>query len=98
MNTYFRTVPEDISKGLKYNQQPLFPEYQKGIDVISLRKEVLSKAEKLLHSLKKVQVEMGNLYALDHEGIQSRKIDSKELDATLNLRKLDPARVARLTT
>ncbi len=97
-----RNRPEDISKGLNYNQQPLFPEYRKGIDIASLTTEVSMNAKKLLHSLKEIQVEMGNLYALDFEGIQkgiqNHKIDPKNLDATLNLRELDPARVARLTT
>ena len=88
---------KEIHEKLKYKGSPLFPEYKPGMDTKHLTKEVSYKLKKLVHSLKSVQVEMENLYALNFKKIHSKEANIKELDFSLLVKKLDPQRVAHLT-
>ena len=93
--------PHEISKKLEYQGGPLFPEYKPGMDTQSLAKDVGYKLKQLLHSLKGIQVEIENLYALNFDKLsshsRSQEANIKQMDAALAVKDLDPKRVAQLT-
>jgi hypothetical protein len=95
--TYLAETPEQIGPELKFGDEPLFPEFQSNINLEGLQKDVSGSLEKLIRSLKSVQVEMENLYALNFDAPPDARTDAARLMEQGGLRNLDPARVAHLT-
>lgn len=95
--TYLNQNPEQIGPELKFGDDPLFPEFQPGMNLEGLQKDVSGSLEKLIRSLKSVQVEMENLYALNFDAPPEARTDAARLLEQGGLRNLDPARVAHLT-
>ena len=89
--------PEQISEKLKYQGTSLFPEYKPGMNTQGLAKDVSHKLKQLLHSLKSIQVEMENLYALSFSKLSTQETNIKEIDTSLAVKDIDPKRVAQLT-
>ncbi len=98
---YLKNKHEEIHEDLKYEASFLFPEYKNGIDKEALTKDVSVQMQKLLHSLKSVQVEMENLYALNFQSYNPSAIIQDvalmQSNTSLHAKELDPERVAKLT-
>lgn len=101
--TYLDESPAQIAPELRFGDEPLFPEIQAGTNpnpesLAGLRKDVSGTLEKLIRSLKSVQVEMENLYALNFDAPPKTDADAARLiEQQGGLKALDPARVAHLT-
>ncbi|MCR9144810.1 MAG: hypothetical protein NXI24_21410 [bacterium] len=95
--TYLKESPQQITPELKFGDEPLFPEFQANMNLEGLQKDVSGSMEKLIRSLKSVQVEMENLYALNFDAPPEARTDAAALIEQGGLRNLDPARVAHLT-
>ncbi len=98
--TYLDESPAQINPELRFGDEPLFPELPASPDaekLAGLRKDVSGTLEKLIRSLKSVQVEMENLYALNFDAPPKAEADAARLLEQGGLKSLDPARVAHLT-
>ncbi|MBI3394462.1 MAG: hypothetical protein HY042_01365 [Spirochaetia bacterium] len=85
-----------MGKGLTYEGTALFPEGEATSDMAGMTQRVGTNLESLERSLKAVQVEMENLYALNFQGLPDA-IDPKSLADASSVRALNPSRVAKLT-
>ncbi len=96
---YLNRNPEQISAALRFGEEPLFPELQDGQkpNLDALSKATADRMEHLMRSLKSVQVEMENLYALNFNGPSADSVDAARLLEQGGVKQLDPARVAHLT-
>ncbi|MCB1324145.1 MAG: hypothetical protein H7A21_19810 [Spirochaetales bacterium] len=96
--TYLRDFPDRINADLRFNDEALFPEASPGpIQRGEVERNVKTAMESLVLSLKSIQVEMENLYALNFEQKPIQPADAARLFENHGLKELDPARVARLT-
>lgn len=95
--TYLKDYPDQVGPELKFGEEPLFPEFKTGMDLEGLKKDVSGQMEQLIRSLKGVQVEMENLYALNFNAPPQTNTDAARLLEQGGLKNLDPARVAHLT-
>ena len=103
-STYLNQNPDQIGPELKFGDEALFPEIQAGANpkpnLEGLQKDVSGALEKLIRSLKSVQVEMENLYALNFDAPLDSAAgpdSAARLMQEGGLRNLEPARVAHLT-
>ena len=94
---YLQKQPQNISQELKYNGNPLFPEYKKDSDLDQLRDTVTQRIKYLIRGLKSIQVEMENIYALNFNKPSESKIYSGKISDSFNAKGLDRERIAHLT-
>jgi len=87
----------EISDSLEFDGSPLFPELKKGESFDSIQVGVVRQIEASIHSLKSIQVEIENLYALKFEAPPNPETSITSLLKFDLLKGLDPERVARLT-
>ena len=95
--SFLLNKPQAISEKLEYEGSPLFPEYKAGLDTKNLAKNVSYKLKQLLHSMKSIQVEMENLYALNFKALSPEEANIRQMDLSFALKGLDPKRVLQLT-
>src|SRR5690606_9738387 len=62
-------LPEQIHTGLLFSDKPLFPELEAGSTLGEVQTLVDGRLSELARSLKSVQVEMENMYALNFDGL-----------------------------
>lgn len=96
-HSYLSRTPEAINSSLRFNEDPLFPELETGISMKEIEERVASRLQELDRSLKAVQVEMENLYALNFNALPQPGLEPGELVKNQPVKALDPTRVARLT-
>ncbi len=96
--SYLSEVPEQISGALMFEGEPLFPEVAQGRhgDLEDMKKHVGTALETLVRSLKSIEVEMENLYALNFADVDP-SLSVNHMSEMPPVRQLDPGRVARLT-
>lgn len=94
---YITRSPEQINQSLTYQDQPLFPEISEGQKPEDLEQKVAGAMEQLTRSLKSIQVEMENLYALNFSALPRSDVDVGSLFENKGMRELDPGRVSKLT-
>jgi hypothetical protein len=98
---YLEQQPAQIGPELQFGGEALFPEYHPGMDLDELKLSVSGQMEQLVRSLKSLQVEMENLYALNFDAPPRSEAGDPEMTRQLveqgGLKNLDPARVAHLT-
>lgn len=97
---YLQNRPGEISEQLSYENRPLFPEYPKGLDQEAqeaLKQNTAYNLKRLVDSLRSIQVEMENLYALSFESPQGAVANLSSLVTGNSIKDLDPERVAHLT-
>ncbi len=94
---YLQNRPSEINEYLTYEKQPLFPEYGQGMERETLKNEVAENMKRLIESLKSIQVELENLYALNFESPQGTAANLSSLVNGNSIKELDPERVAQLT-
>ena len=93
---YVTERPQDIDASLVYDNQPLFPEW-KGKATPEMQFGIKNGMDGLLRKLRRIQVEMENLYALNFNSLPKFTITSESLSQNPVLNELDPKRVAQLT-
>lgn len=96
--SYLNEIPEQVSSSLMFEGEPLFPEVAQGRagDVHDMKKHVGTALESLVRSLKSIEVEMENLYALNFADVDP-SVNMHRISEMPPVRQLDPGRVARLT-
>lgn len=95
--SYLTELPEQVSSSLLFEGEPLFPEVAAGKnDVQDMKKHVGTALESLVRSLKSIEVEMENLYALNFTDVDP-SVNMHRISEMPPVRQLDPGRVARLT-
>ena len=91
---YVTHFPDKMQENLLFDGEPLFSDLQKSQNPARLEEGIRMNLEGLLQNLKRLEVEMENLYALN--GNLPRFASSVEARSEL-LNNLNPERVARLT-
>ena len=104
---YLLNRSDELNGNLEYKNGQLFPEYNSGRDIESLKNMVAKKLAELLRGLKSVQVEIENLYAINFQRLstdniahaeQLNRLDGIDFDnSSLTLKNIDPERVSKLT-
>ncbi len=94
---YITRSPEQIDGNLTFQNEALFPEIARGEKPAGLEPKVAGAMEQLARSLKSIQVEMENLYALNFSAVPRSDLDLGSLIEQNGMRELDPTRVSRLT-
>ncbi|MDH5656861.1 MAG: hypothetical protein OEZ34_13190 [Spirochaetia bacterium] len=95
--SYLTESPDEINENLKFNEKPLFPEYNQEFNPENAKIYVAKSMTELMQNLKKIQIEMENIHALKfkmNEDPASQAAFHVNQDA---VKHLDPERVARLT-
>lgn len=95
--SYITQNPGEIDEKLTFQNEVLFPELAQGAKPQELEPKVAGAMEQLARSLKSIQVEMENLYALNFSALPRSDVDVGALFENKGMRDLDPGRVSRLT-
>ena len=98
-HTYLTKHQDQVHKDLTFDDEPLFPELDSDnpMDMDLLKTKVFDNLNGLTRSLKSVQIEMENLFALNFQSPPSAGLDAAALLSSGAIKNLDPARVAKLT-
>ena len=97
---YLQNKSKQITAELQYNGKALFPEYNPEMDFKALSSGIARSIRELLHSLKGIQVEIENLYALNYAQMSASNLPTKEIKdalSSLSAKTITPERVAHLT-
>lgn len=94
---YLTEAPQEINAELLFDGEALFPEWREGINAGEIENRARASLDNLLRNLKRIQVEMENLYALDFPAAPRMKVDAEALSKNNVMTDLNPSRVARLT-
>lgn len=96
--SFLSEKPSSIQNELEYNGQPLFPELHEGKSITDLQGQVGSRMNELVISLKSIQVEMENLYALHFTSEPNvNGVNVESLLKSNPMKDISPDRVAKLT-
>ena len=85
--------PEDM----QFDNEKLFPDFPFGEDIETYKQETTQRIGDLARTLKGLQVEMENIFALNFEAAPEISIDADTLASVKGITSLDPGRVAKLT-
>ena len=94
---YITENPDQIDSSLTFQNEALFPELEQGQRPADLQQQVAGAMEQLARSLKSMQVEMENLYALNFSALPRTDLSAESLSEQGVMRDLDPGRVSQLT-
>ncbi|MBR32181.1 MAG: hypothetical protein CMN77_12825 [Spirochaetaceae bacterium] len=94
--SYLNQYSAEVSPELMFQGEPLFPELQQGKSLKDIQTLVAESLNQLTSRLRKTEVEMENLYALNVDSSVAPRIGAEDLNSQA-LRNIDPGRVARLT-
>ncbi len=95
---FLSNKPEQINRNILYANSPLFPEHGADMDMKATKEIVSHNIKRLVQSLKGIQVEIENLYALHFEKIATERVNLSSLESSFHIKEVDPKRVARLTS
>ena len=94
--SYLNQYTNEINGDLKFQGESLFPELAQGKSLKDIQTLVAESLNQLTSQLRKTEVEMENLYALNVDTSSVPGIDNASLSSQA-VRNIDPGRVARLT-
>ncbi|MEQ8353522.1 MAG: hypothetical protein RH862_18750 [Leptospiraceae bacterium] len=94
--SYLNQFSNEVGPELQFQGEPLFPELSQGKSLKDIQTLVAESLNQLTSRLRKTEVEMENLYALNIDSSVAPRIGAQELNSQA-LRNIDPGRVARLT-
>lgn len=94
--SYLNQYSSEITPELRFQGEPLFPELNQGKTLKDIQTLVAESLNQLTSQLRKTEVQMENLYALNVDSQTAPRIGAEELNSQA-LKTIDPGRVARLT-